>query len=221
MHIDQIIRSRRKTLQISVAYDGRLIVRAPLGMSQSKIDTAVASKTDWIHKKQAQFRAAYPRWSPKKFIAGERFAYLGKEYSLKIMENQKEALILQEQFSLSRQYIKKAKTVFESWYRQQARRYLTQEVERLAVKHGFARPRIRITSARSRWGSCSSSGNLNLTWRLIMAPPEVIEYVIIHELAHLKAPGHQRPFWELVENLLPGYQKPKAWLKKFGHTLAL
>jgi predicted metal-dependent hydrolase len=221
VHIDQIIRSKRKTIQILVTYEGKLIVRAPLRTSQAKIKAAVASKEAWILDKQAQFKILYPPRPARNYRSGEEFLFLGQEYTLKIVTNQKEALVFQDGFSLSKSYQKQAPIVLENWYRHQARRYLTREVERLSLKYGFNNPKIRITSAQTRFGSCSSSGYLNFPWRLIMAPPEAIEYVVTHELAHFKVQGHSKKFWELVGELLPGYQKPKAWLKKYGYTLTL
>ena len=220
MHIDQTIRSKRKTIQILVTYEGKLIVRAPLRTSQAKIEAAVASKEAWIRTKQAQFKILYPPRPARNYRSGEKFLLLGQEYPLKIATDQKEALVFQDGFSLSKVFQKQAPIVFEKWYRQQARQYLTGEVERLANKYGFNIPKIRITSAQARFGSCSTSG-LNFPWRLIMAPPEAIEYVVIHELAHFKVKGHPAQFWELVGELLPGYQKPKTWLKKYGYTLTL
>jgi predicted metal-dependent hydrolase len=221
VHIDQIIRSKRKTIQILVSYEGKLIVRAPLRTHQAKIEAAVASKEAWIRDKQAHFKIRYPQKPARDCLPGEKFMFLGQEYPLRIASDQKEALLFQDGFSLSMSYQKQAPNVFEKWYRNQARQYLTKEVERLSIRYGFKTPKIRITSAQGRFGSCSSSGYLNFPWRLVMATPEAIEYVVTHELAHFKIQGHSKKFWELVGELLPGYQKPKAWLKKYGYTLTL
>lgn len=81
--------------------------------------------------------------------------------------------------------------------------------------------KLRISSARTRWGSCSAKGTISLTWRLVMAPPEILDYVIVHELAHLKVKNHSSAFWKVVETYLPGYQNQRKWLKQNGHTLDL
>jgi predicted metal-dependent hydrolase len=221
MHIDQITRTHRKTILVVITHEGKLIVRAPLRISLAKIEAAVASKAEWIQQKQAQYKNQYPSRPVRNYLPGEKFLYLGKEFSLVIVPNQKNALVFQDGFRLSKRDQIQAPAIFEAWYRQQARQYLTSEVERLASQNDFKCPKIRITGARNRLGSCSSSGHVNFAWRLVMAPPEVIEYVVVHELAHLKVQDHSQKFWGLVGQLLPGFQKHKDWLKKLGYTLAL
>jgi len=110
---------------------------------------------------------------------------------------------------------------FEQWYKAQALKVLSERVRYYAAKHGFQPGRIRISSARTRWGSCSSKGTLSFTWRLVMAPLEVIDYVVIHELVHLKVKNHSKTFWGSVAALMPDYKKYVAWLKKNGSFLTL
>jgi predicted metal-dependent hydrolase len=94
-------------------------------------------------------------------------------------------------------------------------------VQYFANLYGFVYRGIRISSARTRWGSCSSRGGLNFTWRLIQAPLPIIDYVVVHELAHLKVPNHSKAFWELVKNLLPDFAERRAWLKAHGRQLSV
>jgi predicted metal-dependent hydrolase len=93
------------------------------------------------------------------------------------------------------------------------------EAERIAQEEGFERQRIRIAGQRTRWGSCAPSGTVSLNWRLALAPPAVLDYVVVHELCHLREPNHSRAFWTLVECHRPDYRAPKRWLRDNGHAL--
>ena len=128
-------------------------------------------------------------------------------------------LSLEKSFLLSDSYKDRAKAeeVFCTWYREQARAVLSDRVSAYAQQWGFPQPSIRITAAKTRWGSCSSRGGLNFTWRLVQAPLEIIDYVVVHELCHMKQHNHSRAFWALVAEILPDYQKHRYWLKENGY----
>ncbi len=115
----------------------------------------------------------------------------------------------------------KAPIVFEKWYRGQAYKIISERVQWYAEKHGFVYKHIKITSARTRWGSCNSKGTLSFTWRLVMAPMSVINYVVVHELVHLKAPNHSKEYWSKVRLIMPDYQSRIDWLDRYGHLLRL
>ena len=100
------------------------------------------------------------------------------------------------------------------WLKAQARRIIAARVEELAACYGFTYRRIFIRNQRTRWGSCSSRANLSFNFRLVLAPPEVLDYVIVHELAHLRVPNHSRRFWQLVARLYPGYPRWRLWLRR-------
>jgi len=124
-------------------------------------------------------------------------------------------------FKLKKSAQPQAASHFERWYKKQARKVLSERVEHLAQKHGFEVNKTRISSARTRWGSCSQKGTLSFTWRLVMAPLEVIDYVVVHELCHLKEMNHSKASWAQVEAILPDYKKHRSWLKKQGRNLQI
>ena len=219
--IDKLLRSKRKTLSLTIERDGTLLVRAPLRAPESFIREFVAEHETWIRRKQAQVRAAYPPFQPKEYVEGEEFWYLGEAYKLQIGETTRPSLALNGRFQLSRNALPQAGPVFERWYREQARRVLSERVERYAGMHGFTVKQVKITSARTRWGSCSSKGTLNFAWRLVMAPLPVIDYVVVHELVHLRVRNHSKKFWAQVGALMPGYKARIQWLKVNGHLLSL
>jgi predicted metal-dependent hydrolase len=220
--IDAIIHTRRKTLAIIVKSDGSVIVRAPLHTSDQAIQKFVDEKSGWIISKQrlAQKNAAVP--PPKQFVGGESFLFLGRTYPLKLMKAQKEALLLDgEGFKLAARWQNKAALVFEKWYKMQALKVISERCAWYAQKYGFTYQKIHLSSARTRWGSCSTRGTLSFTWRLIMAPPAVLDYVIIHELVHTVEHNHAQGFWDKVAKITPAYKTQLKWLKTNGHTLKL
>jgi len=214
IEINELVRSRRKTIALIVHTDGRLVVRAPLRASQKLIDEFVASKSDWIEKTRQSQQARRETIPQHHFAEGELFWYLGQQYPLKIVKSQHMALQFQPGFSLALKAVPHGKAWFEGWYRAQARIYISQRVGFFAQRYNLRYQKIRISSARTRWGSCSACGTLSFTWRLIMAPPEIIDYVILHELAHTVQHNHSPQFWALVESMLPDYAVKRKWLKQ-------
>lgn len=220
LEIDEIIRSRRKTIALIVKTDGRLVVRAPLLASRRQIMNFVDEKSDWIRSSQEKIKKrAVP--AQKQFIDGELFWYLGKTYPVKLVPQKRPALLLKNSFLLSRSAVPNAEDTFKKWYQNQARDVITNRVEAIAKQNGFTYKKIRITSARTRWGSCSTRGSINFSWRLVMAPADVIDYVIVHELIHTKTHNHSRKFWNQVALIMPDYALKRKWLKNNGHLLTI
>jgi len=217
----KIIRSKRKTIALIVEPDGRLVVRAPKRVSDREIQRLVKHKEKWIRKKLGEVQKNNELLKSKSFVDGETFWYLGKNYPLKIVDDLQPTLVLGRKFYLARRAREYAQEMFTEWYREQARAEVTRRADYYTNRHGLQYRRIRITSARTRWGSCSSTGNLNFTWRLVMAPPGVIDYVVAHEVAHLKIKNHSKSFWVLVERIMPDYKRYKTWLKENGRRLTL
>ena len=114
-----------------------------------------------------------------------------------------------------------ARQVFEKWYREQAAAVIKPRTAELAERNGYTYTVIRINGAKTRWGSCGPKGSLNFPYRLVMAPLEVIDYVIIHELVHLRIRNHSRKYWDAVGRILPAYRKHIQWLDDNGHLLSI
>ncbi len=126
-----------------------------------------------------------------------------------------------DRFLLERRALPQAEAAFAAWYKAQARGLVEERVRHFAARYGFSYRQVRITSARTRWGSCSSKGRLCFTWRLVMAPPECIDYVVVHELAHLRVANHSLAFWHVVSAILPDYKARRKWLHDNGRLLTL
>jgi predicted metal-dependent hydrolase len=221
MKIDKIIRSNRKTFSLEIKPDGQLIVRAPRAASMALIESMVANKEDWITKTKGRLARQYPQIRPKSFIPGETFYYLGEKYPLRLTDRKNPLLDLDGEFLLAKGAQARAKALFIEWYREETRRITDDIVQKYIHQYHFRVNKVRITSARTRWGSCSTKNNLNFTYRLSMAPLDVIDYVVVHELVHLKIRNHSKKFWNNLEAIKPGYKVNRKWLREHGALLTL
>lgn len=220
--VDRIVRTRRKSVALVIELDGSLTVRAPLRLSRTYIDRLVEEKAGWILERQDRVRQARSQVIAHEYRPGEQFYYLGNLYPLEIVERASPQLALEDgAFRLARRALPKAESVFTEWYRRQARQVITDRVDHKARALGYTYNRVRIGAAKTRWGSCGSTGSLNFTWRLVMAPETAIDYVVVHELVHLEIKNHSRQFWEKVAEHLPDYRRQREWLRTHGHRLTL
>ena len=219
--IDKIIHSARRTISVIIQPDGTLTVRAPMRMAESRIHEFVENHANWIRRKQEQIQAA-PSPPKKDYQDGELFLFLGKEYPLHILGPARTRLILKEDgFHISEAHLPEVREAFIRWYKLQAREVIAKRVSLQAQQNGLNWQKLRITSARTRWGSCTARGNLSFTWRLVLAPLEVIDYVVVHELVHTRIKNHSSAFWKAVAEIMPDYKQHVTWLKENGRFLTL
>jgi hypothetical protein len=219
--INEVIRTNRKSIALIVQRDGRLVVRAPRKAKDDAIFALVEKKTEWIKAKQEMVKATYPPYVPKEFVNGEGFWYLGKIYRLQIVDEKRPAITLNGNFRLAKDALPKAARVFERWYREQALQIISERAKWYAENHGYTYNHVKITSARTRWGSFSAKGTLSFAWRLVMAPVPVIDYVVMHELVHSQEKNHSKEFWGKVKLVIPDYKQRSGWLERNGHLLSL
>ncbi len=218
--VHQLIRSKRKSISLMVNENAELIVKAPIKTSIDFINQLIEKKQIWIEKTIKA--ASLKKHVPKKIENGENFYSYGIQYPLEIIDNTDFAIKFENgKFLLSSDCVQFGKNYFELWYKKQAKFYLRKRSLELAKLFKFNVKQVKISSADRRWGSCSSSGNINLSWRLMMAPIEIIDYVICHELAHLIELNHSDRFWQLVQNMVPDYKERRKWLKENGFRLEL
>lgn len=216
--IDQIIKTQRRSISLTIDQQGKLIVRAPLGIPDHYIESFVVEKRKWILAKQEEFRSRETRQNLR-YQTGETFLYLGKKYPLQVVDEQIEPFKFSEGFYLRRSSLKEAPALFEKWYRAQAQDWILKRLVFYTQRYGFQYNQVRFKNTRSRWGSCSSKQNLNYNFRLILAPPDVIDYVVVHELVHLVHKNHSKNFWQAVAKILPRYKMQREWLKINGSRL--
>lgn len=219
--IDKIIRSRRRTLGLEITREGGLVIRAPMRISLHDIEKVVFEKRNWIERKQKLIRRRCINSAPREFLDREEFRYLGESFPLYIVENALHPLSFDKGFKLMRKHLPSAKKLFLGWYRNEAYRKIKERLDWYSNLTGFKYKDFRISNAKRRWGSCNSSGNIHISWRLIMAPVHIIDYVIVHELVHLKEKNHSKKFWDRVETICSDYKKSRKWLKKNGYLLTI
>jgi predicted metal-dependent hydrolase len=212
--VSRLIRSKRRTIALIVERDGSVTVRAPLKMSVKAIEEFVVKHAEWVEKKQAEVAAILPE-KVRQYEEGECFLFLGQEYPLEIVRSNKK-LVLEDSFKLAESEKENAEVIFRHWYRKQASRIIGERVALFAERYQLPVGTIRITSARTRWGSCSPKNNLSFSWRLVMTPLDVIDYVVIHELAHTIHHNHSKRFWKLVEKWMPDFKEKRKQLRKYG-----
>jgi predicted metal-dependent hydrolase len=217
--VDELVRSRRRTISIEVRRDASVVVRAPYRASNSVIQRFVHEKRGWIARKQESARKRVR--VEKMFVDGEEFLYLGRSYKLSIVDNVQRPLSFDGRFLLSMDHAVEGRSHFIEWYSGEARRVLPERVERFAAAAGLSYKCVRITRALTRWGSCGVKGSLNFSWRLMMLPPHIIDNIVAHEVSHLDVRNHSQRFWRRVGELFPDYRECERWLRENDHHLSL
>lgn len=218
--IERIVRSKRKTIALEVTDRATLIVRAPYFVSKKAIYEVIEKHKDWINKRIAISKTR-EKPSEKEFVSGESFLYLGRAHRLFVVYSQEEPLKFDNAFYLREDMQPLAREIFINWYRNAARKFISERVNYYSNLTGIKYKKVKITSAMKRWGSCSREGNLSFTYRLVMAPIFVIDYVVVHELCHIIEHNHSKTFWGHVKVILPDYNNAKKWLSEKGQTLVI
>lgn len=223
MQIDQLIRSKRRSISIEIAPGGKVLVRAPLFATDGMIRSVMEKRAEWIRTTRARMMKLAPAPQARRFASGEQHYFLGKQYPLNVVSKSSSSLKFDEKtgFTLSAADRSEALELFIAWYRKQTRTFVSSLINDYIKRYHFQVNDLRITSARTRWGSCSGKNTISFTYRLIMAPPEVVEYVVVHELVHTQIKNHSAQFWAAVAAIRPGYKKERAHLKTNGLAYTL
>jgi len=226
-----LTKSKRKTIGIKIDMNGEVKVSVPLRLSKKQIEEAIRGKADWIINKVNIIREMNSNIIPRKFVSGEKLLCLGKEYTLKVVDRditrpkvcmQDDTISVYISAGLSGESRKQTvKEALIKWYRQYFSEVVNDRIEKYSLMMNAVPCKVFIKDQKTRWGSCSVKGNINLNWRLIMAPVDIIDYVVVHELCHLKIMNHSKDFWLLVESVLPCYKEKRKWLKTYGYRLAI
>ena len=221
----EVIRSKRRKKSIALTIrDGEVRVMAPATAPLRTIKAFVAQKSAWVRNNLQQQREAEPVIA-RQFVSGERFNYLGEPYQLQIIRGSKPLVnVVDDQLQVqlrSPATADKTHRLLERWYRQQAQLVLEKKTRHYAKIVKAEPTLVRVKSYRARWGSCSSRGEINYNWKLIIAPHSVIDYVVIHELCHLHHHNHSPRFWQTVAQIVPKHRRYREWLKQNGRFLVI
>ena len=217
--IDILKRGSRRSIGLHITEDGKLEVRTPYLIPKFFIDRFIESKRDWIiktkhkiHKRKPVVKVAYHE--------GAMFRLAGISYILHITDGNA-IVILGSRIFFPKKFLLHAKSSMELWCRSYAKKYLTARLNLFAKAMHVSYKKISIRDTSSRWGSCSSTGTISFSYRLILAEAHIIDYVVIHELAHTTHHNHAKEFWSLVGTQYPEYKKARAWLRLSGHPLRI
>ena len=221
----ELKRTKRKTIGIKITTEGAVIVMAPSYVSEREIKKVLKTKENWVEKKKIEIKKAKEQMAGDLAFLKERLFYLGQLYQVDVVL---EPEFLKPSVGLYGEKIyimvpsfeeKEMKMMLEQWYRMEAKKIIVDRVALYQEQIGVLVNQIRIKEQKTRWGSASSKGNLNFNWKLVMAPLEVLDYVVIHELCHLKETNHSSAFWKLVKQYDPDYKEHRNWLKEKGILL--
>lgn len=226
----KIIKSNRKSIGIIVDAQGDLIVRAPRFVSDREIRKLIESKEQWIHDMQDKQRRNAKERKNLKMADGDVIPFLGEEYLLSASDVKKVTLerckeeVTKERVVCS-QILVPAYKDFEKtlmkWLKTQALYTFSDSAEHYAEQLGVTYADIRLSNARTRWGTCNSQKVIRFSWKLIMCPLPIVDYVVVHELCHLRHMNHSQEFWKCVENILPDYKVLRKKLKEYNYLMDL
>ena len=214
--------SRRKTTALKIK-DRDVSIHIPARLPLKFAKEFVLQKTAWIQKNLIAQTLKQPQ--QKQFINGEEFLFLGDKYILQLIQTDSSPAIIKTPLDiefhgrLNRLSVSGIRTALIHWYKQQAEDYLKSRTAEIAGKINFGPQSITVKTYKSRWGSCGIKGDIQYNWKLLLAPPNIIDYVIIHELCHLKHHNHSAKFWNLVNLYCPTFKTARLWLKNNGHLL--
>ena len=221
-NVDYVLKRTRRRHGIAFTVDGNgLVVSAPWNASESRIHRSIVEAADWIIRKLdewADYKARTQRWAD-----GEQLSYLGRDLTLTVLAD---AIlvppVLLDQWRLqvtvadprSETRIREAAV---SWYRRHAAVNFSGRVAHYASAMGLPVPRMFLSNAQTQWGSCNAKRQIRLNWRLIQAPQNVVDYVVVHELAHIFEMNHSKRFWQIVAHHFPGHLQARKHLDQHGH----
>ena len=226
----QVVRSprRHKTIEITVDEPGLVTVAAPADIPAGDLEAAVRRRAGWIIRHDGEAAAALP---PRRFVSGESLPYLGRSVLMAVHPTDDDQVAIRFhhwQFDVDvprslegDERHAKVRAAFESWYRERAALKLPSRVERIGSLLGVRPTEVLIRGQRKRWASCAPDGTLRFNWRAIMAPPALLDYVVAHELAHLRVRGHTPEYWAIVAQAVPDYRLRRARLRELGPRLGI
>ena len=223
LSVEVVRTTRRKTATIKIV-DGATRVIVPNHLSDARIAELVNKRTSWIRQKLREQSEA-PSTKPKEYVNGESFCYLGRNYRLKVLQNRNHEVKLHGGYlevgvtqSVKEINIRRA---LVKWYVQHALDRLTEKTNRYAAIMGVSPHSITVKEYKARWGSCTSQGDISYNWRIVIAPHHIVDYVVVHELCHLKHQNHSPTYWKAVKRMIPDYKERRHWLKHHAAELMI
>jgi predicted metal-dependent hydrolase len=213
---------RRKTVSIFIERNGSVRVLAPISATDEKIENAVKAKEYQIFAKLARWKELNQGKVSREYVNGQSFLYFGRNYRLAIEENQDMPLKISGGFfRLDKKHLNKADKVFKDFYRVKAEQKIKERLKLIEGKFQQKPTTIKVLDLQNRWASWTPKNGLNFHWKCAMAPVPVLDYIITHEMVHLKHPNHSTEFWNELDKKMPNFREYEVWLKQNGVKMDL
>lgn len=205
----KIVRSKRKTLALTIDSEAQLVVRAPMKLGEDVIKDFIHKKEKWIIDKQRQVMDYATKQSAFILDDGENVLYFGKSYA--VLRKDTAEIAIEGNFLI----VPTTMTLdgFAAWMKEQGDIIIRERVDYYANLLGVKYSSVKMSEAKRRWGSCGTGNTLNFAWRLVMCPQSVIDYVVVHELSHITYKDHSAKFWTRVATVIPSYKEAQDWLR--------
>ncbi|OIJ22024.1 zinc metalloprotease [Anaerobacillus alkalidiazotrophicus] len=226
------VKPDKRDISISVEWLDGVRVIVPEGVEEDQLHSILYKKAPWILNKWNSFQEIVDPPLPKEYVSGEKFAYLGRNYRLKVHKRdditQSTLVFKQGKFiaNVPSSYADQEKNhelyeLFKEWYKLHGEAKIKERLNIYCPKMGLSPSKIELKEQKMRWGTCTGDNAIYLNWRIVMAPLVIVDYLLVHELAHIKYPNHSKEYWQLVHSIMPDYEQRKEWLRINGPTLSL
>ena len=219
------------SVTISVEFENGVEIVAPHDLSEQAIERVIRQKAGWITQKLKATETIESSPRRREFVSGEKYSYLGRGYTLVVLERDEthsrlimrsgifEASIQSNMKIGDRQEL--IRNMFRTWYKKRAENKLTEQAQLYGAQFNLEPLAIKVMDLDSRWGSCTPSRTIHLNWRIVMAPIRIIDYLVAHELCHLHVLDHSQAFWNMLSSVVPDYKERREWLRINGPTLTV
>ena len=213
---------RRRTLGLTVERDGSLVLSAPPNVADARLERFAKQKRFWVYQKLAAKEALPAPLPTRQYVTGEGFHYLGRSHRLQLVPAQDVPVKLEGgRFKMRRAEAAQGRSTRVCWYADHAQPWLTVRVARYANRARVEPSAVVVQDLGFRWGSCGKGGRLYFHWQSILLPPRIIEYIVVHELVHLREPHHTPDFWRAVERAMPDWEHRRGWLAQHGREFMM
>ena len=218
LHFEVRRSDRRRTLGLTVERDGSLVLSAPPNVAEARLERFAKQKRFWVYQKLAAKEALPPTLAVREYVTGEGLPYLGRSHRLQLVADLDVPVKLEGgRFKMRRAEAAHGRVTMIRWYTAHAQPWLAARVARLAGRVRVEPSAVAVQDLGFRWGSCGKGGRLYFHWQSILLPPRLVDYILAHELVHLREPHHTPDFWRAVERTMPDWEQRRRWLAEHGN----
>lgn len=216
------VSDRRRQVRLTVERDSTVSVTVPPGTEQAELVKLIRSRRRWLYGKLAERESLSNGRPPREYVSGEGFSYLGRSHRLLVVESSPaDVRLLRGRLEIRQDVLHDPSMALITWYTRRGENWLPSRLQPWVKRLDVACGELRVRPLGYRWGSCSLHGHLNIHWATMQLPPDLIDYVLVHELAHLRVPDHSERFWRMVQRALPDCDARRNRLRRLGPDLWL